>query len=230
MVIWAVLLAGGEGHRFGEENKLLIQLGSVPVLLRSARILASIEAIQGIMVVCPDALQEEYVRVLAPLQKPLNWAPAGSSRQASVYSGLQKLKALQPDIVCIHDAARPLVRPESVERVLTVVSNNEALAASLGIPVVSTITKVERETSRDRTWKQETLDRTTLWQLHTPQVFDYPTLYRAHQEALPNRVYTDDTSMLRGPVLMIEDSPENIKLTTPTDRLVAEALLSTRLV
>ena len=169
------------------------------------------------MVVVP----EDSTLDAASLGAGVDVAQGGSRRQDSVRKGLELVKS---DRVVIHDAARPLLSPSLVERVL------EALQTHAGavpvVPCVETIKRVERHLVR------ETIERSTLWQAQTPQAFRTEVLKAAHERAASDGIdVTDDAQLLEtygGIVAVVEGDPHNLKITYPTDFLVAEALLALR--
>jgi 2-C-methyl-D-erythritol 4-phosphate cytidylyltransferase len=143
----------------------------------------------------------------------------GPRRQDSVRLGLE---ALGPcEWVLVHDGARPLVTAELIERGLA--AARETGAAVAAVPVADTVKLAAPDGTVERT-----LDRGRLWAAQTPQVFRYDLLLRAHREVTAE--VTDDAAMLEAlglPVKLYEGSPANIKVTTPEDLRLAEALLET---
>ena len=137
----------------------------------------------------------------------------------AVFNALKACSA--PDFVCIHDAARPLVKLENIENCLK--KAMEKGAAITAVKATDTIKKV------DDTGKIiETPDRNTLWCVQTPQIFSYKTIFAAH-ERLFGKSFSDDAGMLEFlgfPVYIDEGDYSNIKITTPKDILLAELLLN----
>jgi len=154
----------------------------------------------------------------------LRVVPGGVDRQGSVYNALL---ALRPDteIVIIHDAVRPFVRPRTIRD--SIEAAGAFGAATAAIPVVDTVIAVEEDlTVRD------TLDRRDLWAVQTPQTFHYDTILEAHEQAEKDGVRaTDDAELVRRlglTVKVVRGSPDNIKVTDPHDLLVGEQILKRR--
>ena len=139
---------------------------------------------------------------------------------ASVYCGIQALPA-SAQWVAVHDGARPLVTPELIEA--TIKGARGAKAAIAAVPVVPTVKQVAGD------WVAKTLDRSTLWAVQTPQVFERKLLERAHRQGMGDGfVATDDAALvekLGHRVRIVMGSPRNLKVTTPEDLVIAEALL-----
>jgi 2-C-methyl-D-erythritol 4-phosphate cytidylyltransferase/2-C-methyl-D-erythritol 2,4-cyclodiphosphate synthase len=218
----AVLVAAGQGERLGAGMpKGLVPVAGVPMLARAAHALEA------------SPLIEDIVAVVAPGSEPVAAAsldragcervraviPGGETRQASVAAGLAALGG--PEIVVVHDAARPLITLEVITAVIRAAA--EAGAASAGIPVRET---VKRVASGEVT---ETVDRDALWLARTPQAFRTDLLREAHARAAADGFAGADDAVLverlGRPVRMVEDSPANLKITVPDDLRIAEALL-----
>lgn len=142
----------------------------------------------------------------------------GPTRQASVRNGLEHVAS---DRVVVHDAARPLATPEMVNRVLNVLGEMEG--ATVAIPMDETIKRVEDAVV------VETLDRSGLWRVQTPQAFHTETLRRAHAEALLAGIEaTDDAALVERlgvQIAVVPGSLRNIKLTYAEDFALAEAII-----
>jgi len=174
-----------------------------------------------------DALRAAVDHVVIALPPGVH-APAGTT---GVTGGAQRslsvkaaLRAAAGDPVVVHDAARPLVTPDLVERCLAALSDADCAIAAA--PVTDTV-KEARDGEVLRT-----LDRTGLWAVQTPQVFRRDALERAlDQSEDVLAAATDDASLVEaigGSVRIVEASPENFKVTTPLDLRVAELLLGER--
>jgi 2-C-methyl-D-erythritol 4-phosphate cytidylyltransferase len=230
LYVWAILLAGGSGNRFQNHaqdpvNKLLISLNNHPVLAWSAQTLLACDAITGLMLVCPDNLTSAYRDLLQThltCSKPIHTAVAGASRAQSVASGLDALSLLSPlpEVVLVHDAARPLISLPLIDRVLSPLLENQAEAVIPGLPVRDTIKKITG------TWISETIPRENLIAVQTPQAFSFDILHRAHRLAQHADHATDDAQLIEAmglPVRWVEGDPQNLKLTTPDDLPVLRA-------
>ena len=227
MTAVALIPAAGTSRRMGF-SKLLTPLAGVPVLLRTLRTLAGIQAFQQIIIAVQPGSEAEVTALLA--SEPA-WArqvrviAGGATRAHSVWHALQAVDGT-PDLVAVHDGARPFVDPVVVCAALdTALECGGALVAT---PVIPTIKRVN--TARCVT---ATLDRATLWAAATPQVFRfrafitaYEHFWRSHAEV---GAITDDCQIFEldgGIIRIVESNPENIKITTPFDWRVAEMLAS----
>lgn len=172
----------------------------------------------GEILACEDAVRR------AGLKKVLRVLAGGAERQDSVYAGLQAVKG-EARWVLIHDGARPFVPQPLIRAVLDAARQCRAAVAAL--PAGETIKEVS-----PRREVVQTLDRRSLWLIQTPQVFAYDLILEAHEEA--RRVGfqgTDDASLIERlgvAVCVVEGSRLNLKITTPEDLLLAEALLKCR--
>ncbi len=223
----ALVVAAGRGERFGQPlPKAFVQLAGRPLVLHAVEALSAVEAVR---IIQPVVAAEERARFEAlfeehPVSAKLVPAVAGGAeRQDSVRAGLA---ALPPDVelVAVHDAARALVRPESVARVVHAAARHGA--AILAVPARDTIKRV----AGGRV--VETPPRASCWAAQTPQVFRAEILREAHEKALADRfVGTDDAELVERlgvAVEVVEGDPDNLKLTHPEDLLVAEQLLARR--
>jgi len=231
----AVIPAGGAGCRMGtEKGKLLLPLGEGTVIgaTLQAMDLPEIEAFFIPVSPAVEAEIREIVRVAGMLGK-VHFCPGGANRQESVYSGLSvagewpgwRLPEEQR-IIVIHDAARPLVGEQSIKECIAVAQ--EQGAACLGVPVKDTIKVVDKEG-----YIRATPERNSLWAIQTPQVFVWPVIWQAHLAARAEGFTgTDDASLverIKQPVRLVQGAEENIKITTPVDLKLAEAVYADRL-
>ncbi|MCK9486832.1 MAG: 2-C-methyl-D-erythritol 4-phosphate cytidylyltransferase [Dehalococcoidia bacterium] len=239
----AIIVAAGSSSRMGAD-KIWAPLAGRPVLAHSVHAFAAVPSVSDIVVVTPAERHIE-VRALLPGEAAvtLHAVEGGARRQDSVAAGI----AAAPGAgwYLVHDGARPLVTPALVARVLA--AAREVGAAVPGVPVVDTVKRVEdggAEGGAERV--QATVDRATLRAVQTPQAFRADLLRRAH--GMPGSGdggaggdspgglgvpfdATDDASMVEAlgePVAVVAGDRENIKITTPPDLAVAEALLALR--
>lgn len=217
--VGAIVVAAGSGTRMGGTDKVFAPICGVPILARSAAPFQASPAIQRIvLVLAADRLEDG--RTLADghrLTKVTAIVEGGARRQDSVRLGLEALG--ECDYVLVHDGPRPFVTAELIERGLVAV--RETGAAVPAMPVTDTV----KEAGADGLVLR-TLDRSRLWVVQTPQAFRYDLLRRAHREVTAD--VTDDASMLEAlglPVRVFEGSRTNLKITTPEDFRLAEALL-----
>ncbi|MCH5288054.1 MAG: 2-C-methyl-D-erythritol 2,4-cyclodiphosphate synthase [Christensenellaceae bacterium] len=217
----AIILAGGSGSRMGAGmNKVLLPVGGVPAIIRSVRAFASL--MDGLVVVS-RAEDEAAIRgMLDAAGLPATVVHGGDTRQASVWNGLCAL----PEgcgRVLIHDGARCLVDEDTIRRAMASV---EAYGTGVAaVPVVDTIKQADAEGI-----VMGTPDRAALRAMQTPQGFDAALIRRAHEAAQRDGcIGTDDAALVERlgvPVRLTEGSRRNLKLTTPEDIAMAEALLN----
>ena len=221
----AVLTAAGSGQRLGGGTpKALRDLAGEPLLVRAARTLSAAAGVSLLVVAAPPAEVAAVRRLLAAAlpAAAVRVVSGGASRQASVALALADLDA-DVDVVLVHDAARPLVPRELVEQVLAAVRGGADAVVPV-LPVVDTVKRVSPEGL-----VVETVDRSVLRAVQTPQGFRRDVLERAHAAADPTAPATDDAGLVEAlglPVTVVPGRDEAMKITRPLDLVVAEALLS----
>lgn len=219
----AIIPAGGAGLRMGHAlPKQYLMLAGLPILVHTIRALQQSAFIKTIIVVAPaDHLEQtrELVRVYG-LHLVAKVVSGGQTRQESVWSGLQNVPD-NIDLVVVHDGVRPLVDPQLVDACVARASVTGA--AMLAIPVKDTLKSVAGEVVG------ATIDRRGLWQAQTPQVAKVNLLKQAYGAAAEKGFAgTDEASLLEQigvQVSVVTGSAGNIKVTTPDDLVMAEALL-----
>lgn len=214
----AVIVAGGSGTRMGGGvAKQYLGLLDSPVLLWSVRTFLAHPRISSVTVVVPPVDAANPPDWLADL--PVTLARGGDSRGDSVRSGLAAVPA-GTETVLVHDAARPLVSREVIDRVLDASAEGPAIAA---LPVADTI----KAASPDGVITA-TIDRTGMWLAQTPQGFPARVLREVHERALAEGIAaTDDAALCERfgiPVRVVEGAVENMKITRPADFEVVAAL------
>lgn len=224
MSAWAVVVAAGEGARFGGP-KAFVRLAGMPMIAHSLIVLAKVSAIEGIvLVVAPSQLEEGFSLTAASVpQARVEVVAGGPTRRESVREGLRAVPAGTEHVV-VHDAARPLVTVALVEASLAALT--KAAGAVVAVPERDT---VKRE--RDGV-VAETMDRAGLWRAQTPQAFRASALRAAHERAAAQGIdVTDDAALLEQSgerVVIVPGDERNMKVTTPEDLTVAEALIAAR--
>lgn len=223
MSSWAILAAAGEGRRLGEGPKAFVRLGGVPMLAHSLVTFAKAPSVEAIVVAVSSERAEE-ARALAASTVPavrVEVVSGGATRQESVRNALASVPDYVYTIV-VHDAARPLVTVPLIERVLE----------GLEIEMAAIVAVPERDTlKRERDGRVlETVSRAGLWRAQTPQAFRTGPLRRAHDRALADGIDgTDDAMLLERigiDVAIVSGDERNLKVTTPDDLALAEALLA----
>ncbi len=216
----ALIVAAGRGTRMGGERpKQYQELAGRPVLARTLDVFAShpnIDAVRAIIHPDDGALYAGCALGLDLLEP----VAGGNTRQDSVRLGLESLSGINPAKVLIHDGARPLVKSVIIGRTITALDT--AVGAIAAIPVRDTL---KRESGG---MIAETVDRFGLWRAQTPQGFRFGEILSAHRAA-QGLALTDDAAVAEHagvPVALIEDTEDNLKITTMDDLARAEQLLS----
>lgn len=227
----AIVLAAGQGKRMRSAvAKQYLLLDGEPVIYHTLCAFEKSEVETIILVTGEDELEycrEEIVNKYG-FSKVSGIIAGGKERYHSVYEGLCALSDVMDEegIVLIHDGARPLVTGEIITRTIDAAHKYGACVAAM--PVKDTI-----KVADSYGFAAMTPDRSTLWQIQTPQTFNYRLVYSAYQKLFSDEAYqrgiTDDAmvveSMCHGIVKLVEGSYENMKVTTPDDMIVAECLL-----
>ena len=222
----ALVAAAGSSTRMGGINKLLQPLDGVPVLVRTLTALQRAGRIDEIVVAAREEDVVEISRLCRTygITKCAKVVRGGESRTHSVL--LAALEA-RPDaeLLAVQDGARPLVTPELIDAVAEAAARTAAAAPA--VPVKDTVKVVRADGTVDRT-----LDRDALRAVQTPQIFEASVLKAALQSALEaGAAVTDDcyaVERLGKRVYLVEGDEENLKITTPVDLLLAEAILKDR--
>jgi 2-C-methyl-D-erythritol 4-phosphate cytidylyltransferase len=224
MSVWAILAAAGTGERLGlDRPKAFASLDDRPLIAESLERLDGSEWIEGIVVAAPPDWEEPCILVAEEVAagKVAETVTGGATRSESVRAALAKVPG-EATVVLVHDAARPVVEEEVIERLIKSLSNGWDAAVPV-LPIVDTVKRVDGETVT------ETLDRDGLVTVQTPQAFVAPTLRNAF-ETLQQSVTesTDCASLVEakgGRVRAVGGDPRLLKVTTPADlELVASWL------
>ena len=218
----AVVVAAGSASRMKGIDKIMATLGGIPVLARTLQALEQCGRIDEIVVVTRTDLCAP-VNILCRefgIQKVTAVVSGGATRAESVRCGLCAVSG-RAELAAIHDGARPFVSQELLERVL--IAGAKTGAAAPAVPIKDTIKRAKDGII------QETVDRSTLFAVQTPQVFQADCISAALYDCIQKGVaITDDCSAaehLGKQVTLVEGEDANIKLTTPTDLAIGEALL-----
>lgn len=223
--ITAVVLAGGRGKRMESKiSKQFLELGGNPVLYYALNTFEK-SIVDEIILVAAEGEEEDCKKKIVEqyhLKKVTNIVTGGKERYHSVYNGL--CAAGQPDIVMIHDGARPFITEDIIEKAAQ--KTLEYQACVVGVKVKDTI-KISRQDVI-----VDTPDRKRLWQVQTPQCFEYKEIREAYEKALQENTdnITDDAMIWEKyskiPVRLVEGSYFNIKITTKEDMVFGEAILN----
>lgn len=223
--VTAVIVAAGNSTRMGGVNKQFLLIDGVPVLIRTLLVFSQSDMIDEIIVA---AREEDIPKMFAMIKeykvlKVTDIVKGGKTRQESVFNAIRRSSPLS-EYFAIHDGARPLVTEKIIEDTV-----REAFltgAAATGVRVKDTV-KVVNENG----FITATPDRNYLWAVHTPQVFERRLYLSAIDNVLNSEMFTDDCKLLEeygAEVKMVEGSYENIKITTPEDTDIAQAILYRR--
>lgn len=222
-----LVAAAGSGSRMKKDiNKQYLLLNSRPILAYCLEFFEHQEAVQEIVIMTGahelEYCAQEIVQRLG-YKKVSAILPGGKERQDSVWLGLQSL-AKGNDLVAVHDGARPLLSANLFARVLE--AAREWGAAIPGVASKETLKTVDRDG-----FVGQTLERSSVFAIQTPQIFNGRELIKAYRLAREEGFLgTDDASLFEryiGKVKVVEGDYRNLKITTPEDLVIAEALLRT---
>jgi 2-C-methyl-D-erythritol 4-phosphate cytidylyltransferase len=220
----AVIVAAGKGTRMGPDaDKLFLQVAGEPVVAHTWRRFNNAASIGEIILVVRDGLQSAFQLIAREcgFTKPHRIVIGGQERQDSVWNGLQALSPAA-DVVAIQDGARPCTDRDLIEAILA--AARETGAAVAATPVTDTIKQ-----SADGKFIGQTLDRSKLWAVQTPQAFRVEILRRALEEVRRlGAAVTDDTAaceLIGQPVRLVKSHAPNPKVTVPADLAYIELLL-----
>ena len=219
----AIILGAGSGSRMqSDKNKMLMELLGKTVIQRSVEAFLAIKEVDEIIVTAREQELDAYISLFENEDR-VTFVIGGETRQQSVKNALETID--EAALVIIHDGARPLIREQEILK--TIEAAKRYKAAAVGVPVKDTIKVVD-----SKGYVRKTPDRSKLFAVQTPQIFDFAI----YQEAM-RRVekigadYTDDCQLIEvagGKVKMVTGDYSNIKITTPDDIALAEAILLKR--
>lgn len=215
----AVIVASGSSRRMGFD-KLAAEINGKSVLARTVEAFMRADGISRVIVVCPEdrfQLLENGIHT-----KPLDRVNGGENRQDSVANGLAVLGE-EDELVAVHDGARPLVRPEAIDECIAAARKHGA--ATLAHAVADTLKKAD-----DEGFSLTSVDRTNLWAMETPQIFQASLLRQAY-DAIRERqlTVTDEVSVMEAagiPTKLVVSRFPNLKITVPADIALATALMT----
>jgi 2-C-methyl-D-erythritol 4-phosphate cytidylyltransferase len=234
--VTVLIMAAGLGRRLNAAtNKIWLELGGVTILERSIRVFLESARVESIVVVAAESeiasIHEFITAKKLDKQSPLHVISGGAERQDSVRNGLEFLrqrlaeKANSRHLVAVHDAARPLLSQAGLTE--TIEAAQKYGAAGVGVPVKDTIKQVD-----SAGFIMGSPDRSALWAIQTPQIFDFSLLWDCYQTIDGKGLnFSDDCSVVEyygRRVKMVSGSYENIKITTPEDLDLAELILKRR--
>ncbi len=217
--VGVAVVAAGESRRMGDIDKMFAALGGEPLLAHCLKTFNDSSLIHTISIATSVRNVEPVISLVRRyrLEKVVSVVEGGARRQDSVLNALRELKG--SDIVLVHDGARPFVDKRTIERAVSAAAESDAATAA--VPVKDTI----KIANPDMTVK-ETPRRDSLWAAQTPQAFTYDLILKAHSRIVHDA--TDDATMIEAighPVMLFMGSYDNIKVTTPEDLHIAEAII-----
>jgi 2-C-methyl-D-erythritol 4-phosphate cytidylyltransferase len=214
-----IIVAAGAGRRFGHKiPKQFLNLNGKPMFMWSVKTFASIKSFRQIIVVVPEYMTESLKRIKNKLLTKVKFVHGGKERFDSVKNGLSFIKD-DINFVAVHDAARPLI---SRQDVLAVLKNAEKTKAAIAVEKVKDTIKLVS----DRECVLKTLDRNSLRNAQTPQIFDTKLLKKAYSKKIAS--VTDDSQLierLKIKVSAVETKSSNFKVTTKQDFALVQKLL-----
>ena len=219
--LFAIIVAAGASRRMGFD-KLAADLAGRPVLAWSLDAFGACPEVAGIVLVAPASRVEEFQTIASGNKKLLSVVPGGAERPDSISAGLDALSGVPDgDYIALHDAARPLVAPETISRTF-----RAAVACGGGAAPAERVADTLHRTGAGGL-VTETVSRADLWRVQTPQIFPARDLRALPRD--PSR--TDEISAhakAGKPSAMVENPLPNFKITVPADLVIARALLASR--
>jgi 2-C-methyl-D-erythritol 4-phosphate cytidylyltransferase/2-C-methyl-D-erythritol 2,4-cyclodiphosphate synthase len=236
MHVTAIIAAGGRGQRFGgAEPKQLLSLGGTPILARSVEAFASHPSVAALVIALPPDLADdppEYLRsadAFALHGKPCRIIAGGARRQDSVANAFRAVSEIS-DVIVIHDAARPFASADLIARTIAAAATSGAAVAAL--QARDTVKRSDGASAASGMTVIETIPRETIYLAQTPQAFQRDVLRRALEIGARDGVdATDEAALveLAGvAVRLVDGEASNIKITTPEDMVLGEAIASDR--
>ncbi|MET0514881.1 MAG: 2-C-methyl-D-erythritol 4-phosphate cytidylyltransferase [Nitrospiraceae bacterium] len=224
----ALVPAAGRGLRMGGPiAKQFLSLAGLPLIVHTLRVLHISSVIEEIILAVPEPDRQYcFDHIVGPhgFGKVTKIVSGGERRQDSVRHALAEVRA-DAEIVLVHDAVRPFLTEDMIEQVVAQARVHGA--AIVALPMRDTVKQVTKEGL-----VEHTVDRSPLWLAQTPQAFRRNWLEEAHAQARANGTHaTDDAhlvELLGRPVMLVEGSGENIKVTRPEDLIIGEAILAAR--
>ncbi|WP_294774102.1 2-C-methyl-D-erythritol 4-phosphate cytidylyltransferase [uncultured Eubacterium sp.] len=215
----AVILAAGNGTRMKtKDSKLLLKINGKTVLERSVNAFLNISDVDEVIVVAREKDIPAFSDILT--DERVSFVVGGDTRQQSVMNAVDVIDDCE--LIIIHDGARPLIKSEDIENTIRAAKENKA--AAVGVFVKDTVKVVDKNG-----FVVSTPDRSTLFAVQTPQIFDFELYRNAAQNAREKGFdFTDDCQLVESfnkKVKTVVGSYSNIKITTPDDIVLAENLL-----
>lgn len=221
----AIVLSGGKGKRMGTSvSKQYLLLEDKPILYYSLKAFDNSNIDEIIIVAGKDDIEFVTTQIVNKynIKKVTKFVAGGKERYNSVYNGLCSID--DANYVLIHDGARPFIETELINKCIDTVKKEKACI--VGMPVKDTIKIVDKDT-----YVKNTPSRSTVWQIQTPQCFEYSLIKSAYESIIASERedITDDSMVMEAyeccKIKVLEGSYTNIKITTPEDILVGKTIL-----
>ena len=220
----AIIVAAGRGSRMQSDiPKQFLTLGDRTVLFHTIqKFLKAEQVFEIIVVVAEEYIESQYMKDSIPedAKKPIKVIAGGKTRQNSVGNGL-KIVSSEAEYILTHDGVRPLITSKIIDAAISECKNHDGIV--VGVPSVDTLKTVDDSKIVGR------IDRTKVWQLHTPQIFPKDKLVSSFEMAEMNGIaFTDESSMVKtvfDDVHVFQGEKTNIKITVKEDLLIAKAIM-----
>lgn len=209
-----IIVAAGEGKRFGKKDKLFIKIAQKPLIIHTLNRFEKNKKVDNIILVVKKSKITKYKNLIKEynIKKVKIIIPGGSTRQASSFCGLKAVDK-DTDIVLIHDGARPYISDKLINKI---VENTLRFGAAVPVLPVRDTLKIIKDN-----YILSTPPRENIFFVQTPEGFKYEVLWEAYQrERDKNKHFTDDAQLLeetKNKVRVVEGEHQNIKITTPED-------------
>ncbi|MBI5182289.1 MAG: 2-C-methyl-D-erythritol 4-phosphate cytidylyltransferase [Nitrospirae bacterium] len=216
------------GKRMGKDGKKqFLLLGDMPVIAHTLKVFEGIDEVNEIIVIAPAGEEEFCLNEIVEkyrIHKVTKVVPGGKERQDSIYNGLRFVPT-ETTCVVIHDGVRPFVSCGAIRQSIRL--SKEADGVIAAVPAKDTIKRVSKDM-----FVEATMNRAQLWLIQTPQTFKYKIINEAYNKAyLDNFRGTDDAALVERlgyKIRVIQDSYDNIKITTADDMIFAEMIYKSR--
>lgn len=219
----AIIVAAGSSERMGFD-KVFAPIAGKPMIAYTIEAFERAGPVDEIILVGRSDSIPEFKKLLPSKTKVSNVIPGGAERHDSVRAGLEKVNS-SADFVAVHDAARPMITPEKIERVFE--ACREHGAASLAEPITDTLKRADSDLN-----VTGSVDRSALYAMQTPQIFKRDLLESAYRKAAEKKIaLTDEVSaveLIGRKVVLVPNQDFNFKITYPRDFLLAEFVLKRR--
>jgi len=222
----AIIVAAGSSRRMGFD-KMFAELAGKPVVWHSIKAFQDTKEIDEIILVVKEDRAEEFQRLVkgAHFSKVKEIVAGGAERHISVWRGLQKVESAGSEFVAVHDGARPLTTPKLIRECIHAARDHGAACCASPIPDTVKRASVEQMV-------QESVERTGLWAMQTPQVFASGLILQAYAALISrNEMVTDEVSAVQKlgkRIFLLKNEDWNFKITFPHDLELAEHVLALR--